>query len=208
MKPFINLIPLERRRMQLVRTRLCQWAAVWSICSLIVAGIGWQKYQGCARARKAADAAEEQYEPFLKLQREKLAMQRERERLSAKDTILGRLQTEEPMLALVGVVSNSARECKNRLIVRSFRFERQEEPTIALDKKQPSSKSPSGKDRQATPVWGRIAVKGESLDNLAIAAFAAALRNTGVFRQVELKSSMENKSSDVKTRSFDLQCDI
>jgi len=208
MKPFINLIPLERRRMQLVRTRLCQWAAIWSICCLIVAAIGWRKYQCYSQARKAADTAEELYQPFLKLQREKLAMQRERKQLGAKDTILGRLQTEEPMLALVGVVSDSARGCKDRLFVRSFRFERREEPPIAVDKNTPSSKSPTGTDQQVAPVWGRIAVKGESLDNIAIAAFATALRNTGVFRQVELKSSMEKKSSDAKTRSFALQCDI
>jgi hypothetical protein len=60
---------------------------------------------------------------------------------------------------------------------------------------------------QETP-WASVTFEGEALDNLAIATFVAALRDTGLFRRVELKSSIGSKSPDSRAHAYSVECDI
>ena len=63
-------------------------------------------------------------------------------------------------------------------------------------------------DEPADAVWARVTFAGQARDNLAVATFAAALRDSGLFRRVELKSSVENNGPDPLMRSFNLICEI
>ena len=49
-------------------------------------------------------------------------------------------------------------------------------------------------------------LKGDALDNLAVAKFVALLRDAATFEKVELKSSLEKASRDVRVHSFSIEC--
>jgi hypothetical protein len=53
---------------------------------------------------------------------------------------------------------------------------------------------------------GTLSLRGTGLDNLAVAKFVVALRSTGAFSQVDLKSSVGNKTEGEQERSFLVEC--
>jgi hypothetical protein len=53
-----------------------------------------------------------------------------------------------------------------------------------------------------------LTIEGDALDNLAIARFAAALRDAALFRDVVLESSVGKTSADRSVHSFVVRCEI
>ena len=209
MKTFVNLLPLEYRRRQLVRCRLVQWSVVWALCVLLAAGVWWGKQCRHRSARYAAEAAERAYLPLKKLLGESDAMRTELEQLHAKGTILRQLCDDRPIVTLIGVVSQGVHQCAGRLAVQKLSFERREEqiPTGAV-KSAARNKEPGQSPSQETVPWAVVALEGEALDNIAVATFVVSLRDTALFRSVELKSSVSKKSTDGEFRSYSLECEI
>lgn len=197
MKDFINLLPLEYRRRVLVRRRLVLWAGIWAVSLVAAVGISVSKHAAYREVRRTMEAAERAYRPLEQLTRQCTTMQKELDQLHAKGTLLGQLRDERPLLTLVGVASQSARQCRRRLVIRDLLFERN---TAQTNNETPAAAS--------TP-WASVTFKGDAKDNLSVATFVVGLRDSGLFRRVELKSSLGTKSDDdEKSRSYSLKCDI
>lgn len=209
MKSSLNLLPFEYRVRELVRRRLLQWSLVWVACAVTAFGVWWLKQSRCRAAGQALEAAERSYLPLERLIRESETMRTELEQLHAKGTVLGRLLDERPVLTLIGLTSQSARQCNGRLVVRNMLFERREEPLDIDDRKaktRQNDKSESATEK--TETWALVTLKGEAADNVAVAQFVVSLRDSGLFRRVELKSSVGKSSADEKLRSYLVVCDI
>ncbi len=210
MKTYLNLLPFEYRSKALVRLRVLQWSLVWILCLVATAVVWWAKQSRCNRSLLAVATAERRYQPLEKLVHARKAMQNELRRLHAKGTILGQLLDERPLFTLMGVVSRSARECDGRLVVEEMTFARKESAGRNDRRQQkPATAAKPAPAAQPPGPWASVAFRGKALDNIAIATFAAALRDTGLFRRVELKSSLGNESPDkTEARSYLLECDI
>ena len=197
MNDFINLLPLEYRRRVLLRHRLVLWAGIWAVSLAAAVGVSVSKHSAYREVRRKMEAAERAYRPLEQLTRQCITMQKELDQLHAKGTLLGQLRDKRPLLTLVGVASQSARQCRKRLVIRELLFER------TLD--QANGAAP---ETASTP-WASVTFKGDAKDNLSVATFVVGLRDSGLFRRVELKSSLGTKSDDdEKTRSYWLKCDI
>jgi len=209
MKTFVNLLPFGYRRRDLFRARLVQWCLVWLACATVATGTWQVKRSRYLSSLRAMEAAQSRYLPLAELSRQRDAARKELDRLHAKGTILEQLRDEKPILTLMGVVSDSARKCKGRLFVNDLSFERHERRTETARPQSRKSKgeSPPPAAKKAEP-WATVTFKGDALDNLAIATFAAGLRDAGLFRRVELKSSVGKKASLPAVRSFVVECDI
>lgn len=209
MRSFNNLLPFEHRRTALLRSRFLQWCLVWIACVLIAAGLWWLKESGYRRSLDTMETAQRSYLPLKKLMRQREATRSELDRLHAKGTLLGQLREQRPILTLLGAVSESARKCGGRLVVRNLSFERHETPaeTDAPARKTSKKKRQPPPEEKALP-WATVTFQGDALDNLAIATFAAGLRDAGLFRRVELKSSVGKQSADTAVHSFVVECDI
>lgn len=210
MKTFVNLLPLEYRRRRLVCRRLRQWSLVWSVCLTVALGAWWLKYERYGSLSQALSAADRANLPLAKLTRECREMQAELQELQAQDTVLGQLIEERPLVTLIGMTSKSARRCNGRLVVSQLLFERHEERK-QVGGPQVKARTQDKTEQQAaeeSQPWARVTFQGKAMDNLAVATFAAALRDTGLFRRVELKSSLGNKSGYTDVRSFLLECEI
>jgi len=55
---------------------------------------------------------------------------------------------------------------------------------------------------------GSVTLKGHARDNVAVATFVVSLRESGLFRRVELKSSVGEDPADEQLRTCVLQCDF
>jgi hypothetical protein len=209
MKTFINLLPFEYRRRELVRLRLLQWSLVWAGCLLLIVAAWWLK-QGQHRAsRQAVEAAETRFRPLKQLMGQRRVMENELRKLHAKGTVLGQLRDERPLFTLIGMVSESARECRGRLVVDEMSFQHNTNAT-STDRPQRDSGKPTDNQPAADGSGPRASVtlRGTALDNLAVARFAAALRDSGLFGRVELKSSVGDHSAAGNLRAYLLECDI
>ncbi len=197
MNEFINLLPLEYRRRVLLRRRLVLWAGIWAVSLTVAVSVSASKHTAYRDVRRKTEAAERAYRPLEQLTRQCTTMQKELDQLHAKGTLLGQLRDERPLLTLVGVASQSARQCRRRLVIRDLLFERNLEQT-----------KDAAPETDSTP-WASVTFKGDAKDNLSVATFVVGLRDSGLFRRVELKSSLGTKSDDdEKARSYWLKCDI
>lgn len=206
MKSSLNLLPFEYRVRELARRRLLQWSLVWVACAAMAFGVWWLKQSRCRAARLASEAAERDYRPLEVLIGESETMRTELEQLHAKGTVLGSLLDQRPVITLIGLTSQSVRQCRGRLVVRSMVFERHEEPLDHDDRKSKNAK-PESTTGQARP-WALVSLKGEAVDNVAVARFVVSLRDSGLFQRVELKSSVGKSSAQEKLRSYLVECDI
>jgi len=220
MKSHLNLLPLEHRARETARRQLLQWGLVWVVCAVATAGAWWLKRDRCRAVRQRLEAFERDHAPLEQIVQESARMRAELDRLLAKGTLLGKLLDEKPPLTLIGVVSRSARTCDGRLVVQTLAFRRRERPPQVDDpapgdrRRGPAGapasdrKEPAGPAAPATEPWGSVALEGKAMDNVAVATFVVNLRESGLFRRVELKSSVDKSAADGQIRTYLLECDI
>lgn len=213
MKTFINLIPIQYRRRNLVRRRLRQWSLVWVLCLIVVVAIGYRKVNRYRLDRQTAQLAAERHRPLDELIHETRTMRSTLGDLKAKGTLVAQLQDERPVIALLGLASRSAARSAGHLHLTKLEYDHERQLTVATGgpprnpKASRNHKRPEKDDTpQVTPATVHFA--GEALDNLTIAGFAAALRDSRMFRHVELKSSVEGASGTTSARSFNLTGEI
>ncbi len=209
MKRSLNLLPLGHRVRELTVRRLLGWSLVWAACVAATLGLWWLKQGRCRTARQAREAAQSSFEPLEGLLAESDSMQKELDWLHANGIVSGKLLDDKPVLTLIGQVGQSASECDGRLVVRNLVFERREQP---LEIDQADAKGPKGKTPEPEPEdtgpWAVVTLEGEAVDSLDVATFVVGLRDSGLFRRVELKSSHEKSPTQNAFRSYQIECDI
>jgi hypothetical protein len=207
MKPHINLLTLNYRRRQLVRRSLMRWLVVWLVC--LSGGVGAYSLAWHRRGHLEQEviAAERSTAPLARLLQEQEAMSAALKASVAKGSVLGQMRDERPPLSLLGVVSQSARRCKGRLVVEHLNFERKDRPETEGGK-SPAPGHPRTPPPEKREPWGCVTIKGSALDNVAVATFVVGLRDSGLFRQVELKSCLQLPNGGGETRSYILECEI
>lgn len=209
MSNFVNLLPFAYRRSTLLRRWLLEWSLIWILCLLVLAGVWWLKQVRCRATSRAMKAAEARHLPLTKIVQQGEIARAELERLQAKGTLLGQLRNERSLLTMVGVVSRSGSQCDGRLIVRDLLYQAAEQPPKRPGRPhkgpQPTRQPPAAEEPVSR---ASLTLSGEALDNIAVARFVVALRDAGIFRRVELKSSVGKNSADSSLRSYQLNCEI
>lgn len=210
MKRFVNLLPLTYRRRCLVRRALAKWLIVWmtSIAlSAAACGVAWHRSRSL---QQDAVAIERSAAPLGRLVAEQTQMQTSLSALDAKNSVLGQVRSDRPPLSFLGAVSQSAARCKDRLVVQHLAFERKDKQPTAGNKPPQAAvpQQPLQDGNDGSEAWGSATIRGEATDNVAVATFVAGLRDSGLFRQVELKSCLRSPTSGRETRCYIVQCDI
>lgn len=204
MNTYVNLLSPKHQRTALVRKLLARWCAVWALGITIVAGVFWLNKAQYVRTAASMSAAELACMPVVAAAEENDHMRGQVRRFDCRETLVGQLGENKPVLGLLDVVSRSARVCNERIVVRDLHFEQQAESRKTTPEKDISTAT-NGSPAEPDAV---LTIEGDALDNLAIAKFAAALRDTGIFRDVELKSSVGKSSPNLPIHSFIIRCEI
>ena len=110
MKTHINLLPLKHRRRALLRRRVLQWSLAWAVCAIVAAGFCWSGYSRYGRSQAAREVAARAYAPLEKLIHQQDASRSQLRTMEAHGTLLAHLHEDRPLLALMGVVSESAKK--------------------------------------------------------------------------------------------------
>lgn len=195
MKTSVNLLSMEFRLRMLRRARLRQWLAMGGLSLLIAVAVCYMEYrkldQVSHKVRLQADICKP-------LEATQIDTARIRERLSelrGRQSLLGELRDERVPYRVVGLVSHSARKCNGRLRVERLDLSESE----VSDAKQ-------GEMHDPAEAVTTIKLAGIAADNLAVARFVVALREFGVFEQVDLKSSLGDPHSGGKSRTYLIEC--
>lgn len=196
MKTHLNLLPWKCRRGQMVRLRLAQWSLPGALIVGVLAIGSLVEWSSSQAAQQRLERAEWEHAPLARLQGEIKTLRGRLDELDRQEKALAQLDSPRPALSLLGFVSQSARECGGRLRVEHLSLHATEEAA------KTAAKTPGEKSAGASAV----SIRGTAADNQAVARFVMALRETGAFDRVDLKSSEEKSVEDRRTCSFSLEC--
>lgn len=197
MKNRLNLMPWQCRKSQLMRLRLAQWFLPWAVAGGLVLAACVAKWEQWQLRRDRVQRLEREYVPTDALLTEIKAFGDRLEEFRSREAVLAQLDSPRPALTLLGLVSRSARECQGRLRVEHVSLH------VEGDAAKPGNAGSSGAAPGRTTA---VTIKGDATDNLAVARFVLALRETKAFDRVELKSTQEQPADRRQTRSYLVEC--
>ncbi len=193
MNTHVNLLPLGFRRRQLLATRLRAWAVIWTVAALAFGLAGWWCWTNSRAARDQLARLQRENAPVDDLKSEIVTMRAKLEAMQSRERATIRLADNRSMLTLLGRISQSAQACAGYVSVQQLRLEEKQQP-------------PSGSKSDAASATHVVVLTGVGADQLAVAQFAANLRDAVIFRQVQLKSTGAVKLGDVDARAYTLEC--
>ena len=202
-----NLLPLDFRRRLLVKIRLLQWSFVWGL-SLIAFAALWAATSVDRQAQtRQLQTLERQCDPLRKMNADNKRVRARLAELEQRQSLLADLDTVQYPLLLIGIVSRGTHHSHARVQVRDFSLA----PVALLSPKSTKSANQVKKknEKQAeenVSARMRLTLKGIALDDLAVAQFIVALRDTGVFNAVELKSSLVTQLAGGQAREYFVEC--
>ena len=198
----LNLLPPKVRQAGIVRARAKQWTLAWSITAILAGGAWWLKAGQRDQLAAGVDQLELAYAPLDKLWHETQRLRTGRTELKQRELVFNELQTLRPPLALIGLVSRSAKLCDGRIRVQNLVMRVVEQTAPPVDK-QAVDKLPT---LAITGPAASVTLKGIGYDDLAIARFVMALEETKAFDRVELKSSVDIAPGDDRACSYIVEC--
>ena len=205
MRAYLNLLPWELQRRFLIRKRLFQWSIVWACVSGAIGAVWYVCQQGVETQRRELFSVEQNAAPIRKMRSKNRIIKKRLSGLASRSSLLSELKSTRQSILLVGIVSRSASRIAGRLQVRSFELSRKSIAAPVSNKRGPRGKP---KIQSASQVTERMAVtlNGIAVDDLAIAEFVNALRDSDSFETVELKSSVGLELVNVKVRQYVVEC--
>ena len=185
----INLFSFATRRKQAIVSGLRLWSQVLAILLIFLTTATWATRSHTQHLERQQDQLQRKYEQERRVYQEAVLLKAQIEALRTREAITLELASDKSMLTILGIVSGAQTKGKGRLYVESL--------SIA-----PRVEGSTQEQRDDFV----LAINGVGLDNLAIAQFAAALRDHSLFEQVELKSAGSVELGDRIVRSYRLEC--
>ena len=184
MKTAINLLPPVYRRQRLVRRRVIQWSVVLVAALSTIGAACWYKDHEYRVLQRQLAAVARESRPAQTMLREIDPMRKQIEKLQQHQSIAQELEQQRQVLALLGVVSQAARQtagspARRRLSRRRLAGHR--------------SRRESG--RRHACIAGTVTLVGVALDSPTVAEFHDGLMRSGLFADVKLIKSNERTSS-------------
>jgi Tfp pilus assembly protein PilN len=221
MKTHLNLLPWRCRRTQILSLRLRQW--LWPCCTAAAAIAVCLVAQASryAAARQRVEELQRDYLPLETLDSQIAALTGRIERQAREIAAVRQLEGARPALTLLGLVSQCARECQGQLQVESLSFQAAGPRTkggpkpsqAAGEPLKTASKAPGPPAKTAAKETAEreaestlVTIKGVALENLSVARFIAALRQTKAFCRVDLKSTKDQPMGATRVCSWLVEC--
>jgi|GEM_PF-6304731 len=190
-KASVNLLSPSYVAKRNATRALKQWSIVSGVGLLLVSLWIGSEYYSLQRAndRLAYAKVEHGKQKDAKTEIDKLTERRNVLEQREQSTL--ELDDDVPLVDLIGIVSQAAGNSNGQIHLETFKY---------------GLAATTGK-RNASSADRNLKLVGVALDNVAIARFAAAIRDAKVFDSVELASTgPANGTTDTSHRSFDIQC--
>lgn len=196
MKTSINLLGLSQRRQQMLRRRVAQWCKLIVVVLLGGMGIHWYLSREQAALARRYEALANGHRPTEAMLRELISMREQLAEIKQQELVARELEQQRQVLAVLGLISQSARRTDGRLRVTKLElsdFQRFEHV------------------RGAAPddAGGACArLNGVALDNPSVAELLEGLQDSGFFQRVELLALKERDGEVSELRDYELRGDL
>jgi Tfp pilus assembly protein PilN len=205
MKQSVNLVPESFRRLIVAKRLMRSWTLVsMAVGASLLTYVLWEgETYRQVRGRRAV--VESKARPFSEMKSAVERMMQEIAKMEESDALVKRLSRDQTPLLPLSLVSAGVKACPDQLWIRHVKFEQRPK-----GEKESEAKVPGPRVRNATEVstGGYLTLEGYAVDNLAVAAFVAALRDTKGFRSVELKSSINSSSDESQRTIFTIESEL
>ncbi len=195
MKAYVNLLPPNVQRREVLRRSVRLWIVPWAGAALALAAAGgiWLRHNATQAA--LAQSLERQHARAELLEARLLAVRGEIAELERQVAADRPLEDLTPGATIVGIVSQAARSLAGELHVEHLAFETRE----------PAALPPVGGAAGADSLRRVLAVRGVALEGSSVVRLSAALRETGAFAAVEVKS-VAAEPRDAGLQHYVLEC--
>lgn len=204
MKTSLNLLPKEFGRRLIIRRALVLWSSILLFACLAVIAAGYRDHAILSTARRELAVSEARCEPVRATLKENNIIGGRIAELRGRQTLLANLNRGRHPLQLVGLVSRSAQNVGGNLKVASLSYQITE-TVVQSDVGQQNN---TGVTPPATIESIHLTLDGIAANDLAVSKFILALRESGYFRTVELRSSVRSELATGRTRSFRVDCTL
>ena len=195
MKSHVNLLPYRVLRQQVVHRWLRRWLVIGCVAAAAMALAVGNLWHAAQVAGTQREQLEEDYRPVKKANRDIQSLRAQIAKLQQQKAISMALSDNQPPLTVVGLISRAAQSCRGNVVVQQLEF-----------KRAAVSKSKGSTTDHRLRGAGLLSLNGIGQSNVAVAQFAAALRDSGVFERVELKSTQAEKRVDGEFRNYSIEC--
>jgi hypothetical protein len=207
MKRHLNLLPWSFQRRMLVRRRLGQWSVICVVWAFLMGSVWLWEARALDVEQQSVATLQRRAAPTLGMQQRNQRIQQRLRLLEGGQSLLGELEPEQMSFQLLAAVSRSAGQCKGRIQVQQLSLERTMQARKPAAGKAANDKTAASQLETVEEIC-RVTVMGTGADNLAIAKFVAALRDSALFEKVELKSTVGGADAREQGRSYHIECSL
>lgn len=205
MKSQLNLLPKEFHDAMASARRLKGWLILFWVLGALGFWVLSREEQSVARLEKEQQKRSPQVESLHALQAESKAARDKLNELSTKHTLVSMLESELPVVQILGVFSQSASDLERRVQVTDLRAEEVVRNLPAAD----SPKKPAGNRGPQRPEQEKVlavVVTGIAQDDMVVARFVSKLRESQMFESVKLNSTTGDQQQSLPGRHFEVEC--
>jgi hypothetical protein len=190
----INLLPVAYRRQQVLRRRAMQWSAAAVAVAAIGGGWHWLERREEVRLAQQLDSLEREHAPTKAMLAQLIDMRHQLDELQQQEVVAMELERQRNVLALLGVISDTAQASGGRVRVTGLEVKGFQNMHL--------SKPAEGQEQ----AFDGVVVRGVSLDNPAVADMLGGLQDSGMFSRVEWQMK-ERAEGDISLRDYELRCE-
>jgi hypothetical protein len=204
MKQSVNLVPDSFRRAVVARRLLRSWLMTSMVTGIVlIAYVAWER-DNYTRTHNRRLVVESKARPFSEMSNSATRMEEEIRLIDQNDALVHRLSKDQTPLLPLALVSAGVKACPDQLWIKRVKFEQHQK----VEKPAAGAPAATSGSESVANGQGRLILEGLAVDNLAVAAFVAALRDTKGFRSVELKSSVVTQVGDQRQMSFSIESEL
>lgn len=190
MNRHINLLPAQLQRQELIRGQAVRWTVIGALAIAVqLLQIGFVSRRLHSERAQAA-VLEERGNELRQVEQKSQQFGRQIEAFTGPASLLSRVDGHLPSVQFLGLVSDGAKRQNGQLIIRSMEVK----------------KSASNAGVSAARATYLLSIQGAADNDQLIADFISHLRESQIFANVELKSSLAISSSEMTSRQFAIEC--
>lgn len=199
----VNLLPMRWRSRQMLGRWLALWAPIWVACLAVCSAMCVTIYSERNECTSELNIARHTCGPLLALQSSSARHRRQLKKLKEQLALIAQLEDKTPVYSLLGLLSQSAKECSGRIRVDRLSFSQTRPAPKAVGPMPPAPGKP-GEAPEPDGVKHLLQLSGVAQDNLAISQLVSSLRDSRLFDRVDLKSASGAGSGAL--RSYSIEC--
>ena len=197
---FINLLPPNTRLKIQFRSMLRRYVRIWCLAGLGAVACASVQVWECRQAAARIAALEDRCQPLYALQQVISEDRQQLQQLEARSKQVSQLQPTDHFIDLLGVLVTAAQANGGKVHVQRLTVQAGQPTAQPIPARGATATSPTG----SPAVVSTLSLNGLAEDDEALAQFVTALRQSGVFERVELRSSSQVAADS--TRQYQLEC--